>query len=198
MPNKVFTSATLTAADVNDYLMEQVIATGVSSSRPTGMEGRFIAETDTDKLMSHDGTDWRTAGGFGWKSFTPSWTNFSIGNGTQSGEYRYVQGGMWVEVNVELGSTSSVSGSIILTLPASEAMRTAAQGLRQPRGDVTFTDTGTAIYQGAARYNNSTSVVLVALNASGTYLSHTNTSSTVPFTWTTGDLFSASFFAPLT
>lgn len=189
----------LTSGDIDD-IDEQLTIQCTSASRPTGIEGRFIAETDTDKLMSYDGSGWRISGGFGWQSFTPSWTNFSIGNGTQAGEYRYTDGGMHVVVNVTLGSTSSVSGSLTLTLPNSETFRTSAIGTRQPLGSAIFQDdTGSpAVFQGIVRYGNSTSVIISALNASATYLSHTATSSTIPFTWATSDLICVTFFAPLT
>lgn len=40
----------LTAAHINTYYMRQVIATGLSSARPTGYEGRAVYDTDTDAL----------------------------------------------------------------------------------------------------------------------------------------------------
>lgn len=41
----------LTAAHTNTYWMRQVVATGLSSSRPTGYEGRAVYDTDTDAFM---------------------------------------------------------------------------------------------------------------------------------------------------
>lgn len=40
----------LTAAHTNTYWMRQAIATGLSSARPTGYEGRAVYDTDTDAL----------------------------------------------------------------------------------------------------------------------------------------------------
>ena len=38
----------LTAAHTNTYWMRQVVATGLSSARPTGYEGRAVYDTDDD------------------------------------------------------------------------------------------------------------------------------------------------------
>jgi hypothetical protein len=59
MANKTFTSTTLTASDVNTYLMKQAVIGCTSSTRPTPVEGMTIFETDTDRLMTYDGSAWR-------------------------------------------------------------------------------------------------------------------------------------------
>lgn len=59
MAFKTFTSGSvLTAADLNDYLMEQAVIACTSSTRPTGQEPMTIAETDTGRTWRHDGTSW--------------------------------------------------------------------------------------------------------------------------------------------
>lgn len=61
MPYKVFaTEEVLASADVNAFLMRQVIVTCTSGTRPASpSEGMTIYETDTDKYMGHDGSAWR-------------------------------------------------------------------------------------------------------------------------------------------
>lgn len=60
MAFKTFTAGSvLTAADVNDYLMEQVVIACTSGTRPgSPNEGMTIYETDTDRYAVHNGTDW--------------------------------------------------------------------------------------------------------------------------------------------
>ena len=58
MAFKVFTSAVLTAADVNDYLAEQAVIVCTSSTRPTAQFGLTIFETDTLLLLTYEGTGW--------------------------------------------------------------------------------------------------------------------------------------------
>lgn len=61
MPYKTFTAGEiLTASDVMTYLMNQVVVVCTSGTRPSSpTDGRMIYETDTDRLMVHDGSDWR-------------------------------------------------------------------------------------------------------------------------------------------
>ena len=58
----------LTAAHTNTYWMRQVIASGLSSARPTGYEGRAVYDTDTDALMIYAsaGTGWRPPWNLPW------------------------------------------------------------------------------------------------------------------------------------
>lgn len=195
---KVFTSETLTAADINDYLAEQANIIVTSVTRPTGQEGMQIGESDTNKRYVHDGTAWALDGGFGFVSFTPTWTNLTIGNGTQTGYYRYADGGMWVYIDVTFGSTSSISGGVTMTLPNSESVYSTVVGIRQPFGLAEYyDDSGSSGVEGVIRYNSSTSVAFLVRNAAGTYVTSAALSSTVPFTWATSDIVNASFFVPI-
>lgn len=54
----------LTSANYDTYLREQVVATGLSTARPTGREGRLIANTDTDRIECYDGTNWIRIGNY--------------------------------------------------------------------------------------------------------------------------------------
>ena len=61
MPFKTFTAGeVLTAANVNDYLMEQSVISCTSGTRPSSPnEGMLIYQTDTDSYMTWDGAAWR-------------------------------------------------------------------------------------------------------------------------------------------
>lgn len=132
------------------------------------------------KLQSGTGTGWS------WQSFTPTWTNFTVGNGTAT--CAYVQTGKMTAVRgrVVMGTTSSVSGSITFTLPVTAI---SAYNQFDPVGTSVFTDTGTATYAGGALINSTTTAFLTAIDASGTYAKQVITSSTVPFTFGNGDIF---------
>lgn len=61
MPYKVFTTEeVLASADVQNYLMKQVVVTCTSGTRPASpSEGMTCYETDTDRYMGYDGSGWR-------------------------------------------------------------------------------------------------------------------------------------------
>ena len=58
----------LTAAHTNTYWMRQVVATGLSSARPTGYEGRAVYDTDVDALNIYTTptTGWRPPWNLPW------------------------------------------------------------------------------------------------------------------------------------
>ena len=122
-----------------------------------------------------------SAGGT-WQTYSPTIGNFTIGNGTAN--YRYSQTGKTVSVNINivLGSTSSVSANPNFSLPVeSKYDRAAFTGA--------FTDAGAGFYAGIAFIEQGaySYVSLKAVNANSTYSSFTDVSSTVPFTWTSTD-----------
>lgn len=61
---KVFADGdVLTAAQVNDYLMEQAVIACTSGTRPSSPnEGMVIYETDTDRVLIYDGSAWIRTG----------------------------------------------------------------------------------------------------------------------------------------
>jgi len=55
----------LTSANYDTYLRQQVVAQVTSGTRPTGVEGRLVTETDTDRIVCYDGTNWVRVGNYG-------------------------------------------------------------------------------------------------------------------------------------
>ena len=135
------------------------------------------AESDIDELES-----WRADLEAAWASYTPSWTNLTVGNGTV--DARYNQQGSTVHFHVLLtfGSTTSISGLVTATVPVE--MRDLSCG-------DTFKALGrdnTAGYFGLATSRSSTTAFqVVALTASASYVTIASLSSTVPFTWANTD-----------
>jgi len=132
---------------------------------------------------------WATVsgGGFTYAAYTPTFTNFTLGNGTIN-VARWAQSGKMVHVygQVTLGSTSSVTGNITLSLPATAS--SSIVGINCV-GNVTFGDDGVGSFGGFARLQSTTTLRLDVLGASGTYTNILGTSATVPMTWTNLDDF---------
>lgn len=191
MPAKTFTAATLTASDVNAYLMDQAVVTCTTGTRPTGIEGRVIFETDTDTIRVYDGTTWLAI----WRAsatYTPTLTGMVVGTGgsaANTARFGFSGGLLSVNGNIVFGTSGTTfpGSTITATLPAGfTASSTATLLLSVGTANLRDTAPGTS-YEGLVRLQSSTSVRFVAYDASATYLTATATSTTVPFTWAAGD-----------
>jgi hypothetical protein len=88
---------------------QQVITQCTSATRPTGVEGRYIHETDTDLLYCHNGTGWEQVGGVGgWTSFTPT-----IDQGASLNIAKTVTYSKWTR-----GPRRTITFNFVLTLTA--------------------------------------------------------------------------------
>lgn len=119
--------------------------------------------------------------GDGWTTYTVTWTgsgsNPAIGNGTLTGRRKYV--GDWVDFVIALtaGSTTTYgTGRWIFSLPAAPSVESVVVAYAE--------DASTSNrYPGAGLLAVSGVVNAVPFGAGG----HVGVSSTVPFTWATGD-----------
>lgn len=116
-------------------------------------------------------------------TFSPSWTNLSVGNGTvvtrtaQIGPMRFD----WIRLL--WGSTTSISGNVSVSI----------SGTNLTEGpfwsQINMEDnSATTHYPGVVLYSSATTVALRAFNASATFDTLGAVTSTVPFTWTTSDV----------
>jgi hypothetical protein len=130
------------------------------------------------------GLKWATPSTGGtFTSFTPTWNNVTVGNGTSTGAYTTVGDFVYGYASLTLGSTSSITGNVNLVFPVTfSAPDEHYQSLCR------YIDTGTASYGGfGVAVSSTSSIYLTAGTASGTYLGEANVNSTVPFTWVNTD-----------
>lgn len=109
------------ASDFNGYFRDQVVTICTSGTRPTtSQNGRLIFETDTNRYYR-----WSTAlsawvhilgGSVTWSN---PMTGVTIGDGTWAGSYTRSGDLVIVSGKLTWGSTTSISGTIGLTLPIS-------------------------------------------------------------------------------
>ncbi len=114
--------------------------------------------------------------------YSPVWTNLTLGNGTDESTVTIHNGQVFFQVNILWGTTTSIGGSVTVTLPVAAAANYAQ-----------ITPIGIARYKDATGGNAASGIVfstgvLAVLNSSGTYALGDPLSSTVPFTWTTSDI----------
>jgi hypothetical protein len=118
-----------------------------------------------------------------WTSFTPTWTNFTVGNAAVTGRYCKIGKVVDVYVKVTLGSTSSVTGTLIITnLPTASN-----SGMFEARSYLL--DQGVGGYFGGLEIYGATGYISAFLSNS-TYVTPSVANATVPFTWGNGDSFS--------
>jgi hypothetical protein len=163
---------------------QSIVRPGVctSSTRPASpYDGQVIYETDTDKIRIWDSSAWSTIDTV-YSTWTPTYTNFTLGNGTQAFAYAQVGKLIHLQGQITWGSTTSISGLFQMTIPTSDS--TSYDGIF---GHAYLIDNGVADYVGFVQRLDASNIILRAINASGTYASYSNTSSTVPFTWGNGD-----------
>ncbi len=120
-----------------------------------------------------------------WTSYTPSWSGITIGNATNTGAYLKVGKMVIFRAKITLGSTSSITGQISATFPFTA--KTSNAGVFWG----SFEDTGTGWYIPNI-FGDTIGMSMYATIVNGTYAGAASTSSTVPFTWTTGDVIYAS------
>lgn len=153
MPDSGIADTTVyTSAFHDTYVRQQVVAQVTSGTRPTGVEGRLIAETDTNLFQVYDGSAWGGFGGWGaWATYTPTLTNATAA--TVSGAYRLIDPKTGVfRINVTAG-TATAAGTFTATLPsgwtvASGASAIPLQVLHNNGGGTIITVSGRVVASG--------------------------------------------------
>lgn len=122
-----------------------------------------------------------------WDSWTPTWTNFTIGNATQAGKFIQIGKTVHFFLLLTFGSTSATSASSAsFTLPVSIHSSSTAPWTF---GQVTIKDVSAgANYYGLMETKTAADVYPLIANASSTYLQMNGLVTGVPMTWATGDL----------
>jgi hypothetical protein len=150
-------------------------------------EGQLCYLSDTNIVQYYTGAAWASVGASEWAAWTPSWTNLTVGNATQTARYSQSGKTVFFSLKLVLGSTSSVASNPNFSWPVAAASQTAAEtGVVQ----VFYLDAGTAIYLGAADVRGRSTTVCRINGTTGTVQLQEQdraVSSTVPFTWTTSD-----------
>lgn len=129
-----------------------------------------------NNLTSGTGTSWA------WQSWTPTWTGVTEGNGTTTAVYTQIGKTVHFLIRITLGSTSGM-GSTIFSLPVTATSNFLAT--KTLIGSSYFHDSSTGFgYVGYTRLESSTTGRAITFNTSAGVV---GISSSVPFTWATGD-----------
>lgn len=119
-----------------------------------------------------------------WFNHVCAFSNLTEGNATDTSRFKMNGSEVIFRIDFIFGSTTSISGSTSLTLPVTMSSSWSGSSFL---GNVLLRDAGTAEYNGTAEVSSSTLAIIYKDNVSGTNVIKTTLSSTVPFTWGTGD-----------
>jgi hypothetical protein len=143
---------------------------------------RLAVGTDNNFLQAASGQATGLQWGGTYTAYTPTTSGLTLGNGTISARYLRVGKMCHVEFRFTLGSTSAMGLGPQFSLPFN-----ANQGAYGNAGGATLYDAGTAVLSGWPFIASANVCYIAAFGTSSTYMTETAISSTVPFTWTTGD-----------
>jgi len=123
-------------------------------------------------------------------TYTPTYSSFTLGNGTVTAKYCQVNDFVHVIGSIVLGSTSSITGNLAIGMNFSaDAMYYTPTTWVMEIGSATLYDTsaGTPNYGVVVGANNATIMQIFSQAANGTYVARGLVNATTPFTWATGD-----------
>lgn len=153
-------SGTLTLPAATDTLVGKATTDTLTNKSMSEAQLTFTDITTGNVTSSAHGfapKDWVSA----WISWSPSYTNITVGNGTVVA--KYMQIGKTTIVNWQLvaGTTSSWTNNNHLTLPATANSRYGTANSFNPVGTVTFNHVGGSIYNGPVNLTASTSDMFI-------------------------------------
>lgn len=157
------------APTASDYLLiEDAAAANAKKSITIG---------DIDSGLLGDVTDWTT--------WSPSYSNLTIGNGTVVARYTQIGKTVIARFEFTLGSTSAVGTNPDVSLPVTAAGFYTDARLNWT--DVLLQAAGTR-YNGMVRFPTTTTARINAMQVSGTNIVSQGVTATAPATWTTADI----------
>lgn len=205
LTNKTLTNPVINGGSVSgstvsvDAVNEFTSSNGVTISGLNVKTGKLntnnsvVTANITDAAVTPAKLQAGTGSGWTWASWTPSWTNVTVGNGTVVA--KYVQTGKMVTCRISfiLGSTSAISGLPTFSLPITAVSYPNIANGADPLGIADVLDSGTGTFPGDIRLLTTTTAILTVWAAGSTYVTGINPSSTIPMTWTTNDALTATF-----
>jgi hypothetical protein len=119
-----------------------------------------------------------------WTSYTPTFSNLTLGNGTI--DFDYIQIGKTVHVRGTLtwGTTTSATASgVFFSAPVAALTATGSPIV----GHARFNDIGTNNYSGNVTLSGAGTFGLVAINTAGSFAALSTVNNTIPMTWASTD-----------
>jgi hypothetical protein len=181
----------LTATQLNELMaqatpiFETTTARDAALTAPVDGMFAYTTTTPTSTLWKYNGAAWKAQDG-PWTTFTPSWLNFTLGNGTNGYfKYRYIGGNMQISGQLTYGSTSNLYGTLSMTFPDSFTTNPETYQDRSP--NIIIYDQSATEHYTAFGWPNTTNVTFYQFTSftGSPFLNPVN--GTNPMTWAAGD-----------
>jgi hypothetical protein len=150
-------------------------------------QGQYCFIEATNQTQYYNGTAWVIVDLGAWQTWTPSFTNLTVGNGTTTARYAQIGKTVIFSIKFVFGSTSSMGSGPTSNWPVAPASSIAAQLATL---NIQYQDAGTNTYFGCspANGNNTTNFSLGRNSISGNLIGVAESvTAALPFTWTTND-----------
>lgn len=193
LTNKTLTSPAITGGTLAnstitvDAIAEYSAANGVSidglniKDSKLNTNNSVVASNITDsavtpaKLFTGTGSTWV------WQTYSPSWTNVTVGNGTVAAFYTQIGKTVLYKISLTFGGTTSITGNARVSIPITSV----TYPLYSTLGTGAMNDGG-----GAARpiYHNWATTTSAEIFYTSNSTTFGFVTSTTPATWTNGDI----------
>lgn len=174
-----------TASAVNELTVGNASTTNAPYISATG------TDTNIDIALNAQGSGDLKANGLpmgakAWGSWTPTWVNLTVGNGTVNAKYIQIGKTIFYRVDVSFGSTTTIAAACTFTLPVTSVART-GQGENLIGSIYYYDDSSGARNRGDVEWASTTTGRLNVYRTDLTYLQKSDISAAIPFTFTTSD-----------
>jgi hypothetical protein len=131
-------------------------------------------------LLASTGSSWA------WQSWSPTWTNLTVGNGTVTALYTQIGKVVFLQLTFVLGSTSIMSShtSPLFSLPVTSD---ASAPYQSAQGACWFVHSGSP-YLGQSQIYDSTDGTMYYYSIVSSTVQTASLTTTAPFTWANGDI----------
>jgi hypothetical protein len=186
---KTFSSAPASTVATGTAPLTITSTTKVTNLNADTVDGIHASATPTaNQLLALDSNALIPTAALGgvWATWTPTWTNITVGNGTVTARYTQIGKSVFFFLELVFGSTTAITaGYPSVSIPISPKISDSnAGGITTAR----YLQTGTAWFHGIPALSGSgaATISLGCMDVTGSFVTETGISATAPFTWATG------------
>ena len=180
----------LTSADAADTL--PILDDSATTTKKI-TKTAFLSDIVDGTLLADDSILARHIAGTAWTTWTPTWTNLTVGNATQSCKYQQFGKTVNCRLSLVMGSTTVVGSDPTFTLPVTRAAYGGTANVTLLGSGHGYDTSANILFLLTVGNATTTTSSLRTYLTNGTHTSTDTVRSNNPFLWATGDEFGATF-----